>query len=88
MVYIVMNDVVDSHFLQVTSGPYVCMFQTLLSVLLQVVQEMVEEVLQQLMVIQSRRANVPQEVLFPFVPVAPRQRRQLPAPTKPVYAGM
>ncbi len=52
---------------------------------LQVVQEMAEDVLEQLMVIQSQRADVPRNVLFPFVP-AP-QTRKLPAPAA-VYAGV
>lgn len=47
---------------------------------LQVVQEMLEEAVSQLMDIQSQRANVPQHVLFPFVP-APRSR-QLPSPAR------
>ena len=48
---------------------------------LQILQEMMEEAVSQLMSIQSQRANVPQNVLFPFVP---RQRpRQLPSPVRP-----
>ena len=46
---------------------------------------MVEDVLEQLMAIQSQRADVPRNVLFPFVP-AP-QTRKLPAPAA-VYAGV
>ncbi|KAL3161747.1 hypothetical protein ABBQ38_008842 [Trebouxia sp. C0009 RCD-2024] len=47
----------------------------------QVLQEMIEEAVSQLMSIQSQRANMPQHVLFPFVP---RQRsRQLPSPVHP-----
>ncbi|KAL3161508.1 hypothetical protein ABBQ32_010382 [Trebouxia sp. C0010 RCD-2024] len=47
----------------------------------QVLQEMIEEAVSQLTSIQSQRANVPQHVLFPFVP---RQRsRQLPSPVRP-----
>ncbi|DBB04853.1 TPA: hypothetical protein ACH3X3_010141 [Trebouxia sp. C0006] len=51
----------------------------------QVVQEIVEDVLEQLMAIQSQRADVPRNVLFPFVP-AP-QTRKLPAAAA-VYAGV
>ena len=47
---------------------------------LQVVQEMLEEVVSQLMSMQSQRANVPQHVLFPFVPA--RRAQQLPSPVR------
>ena len=44
---------------------------------------MVEDVLEQLMAIQSQRADVPRNILFPFVPAPPT--RKLPAPAV-VYA--
>ena len=53
--------------------------------MLQVVQEMIEEVIEQLVVIQSQRAGVPRQVLFPFVPA--REPLRLRAPVA-VYAGV
>ena len=56
-----------------------------LAPMLQIVQEMVEEVVEQLVVIQSQRAGVPRQVLFPFVPARAPRRLQAPAA---VYAGV